>query len=140
VSDRGLNNRGIFVKELSAAGVYCGSIGLEAPYQLAKVERHGDIWKKIASKVIETKNLTGMKSMRRLAHVVNVMVNEMNRTGGFSPVQWVLGRRPRYSAGEQGDDEQFQMLEGVRERVDPKTIFAEKKRVLGMRLRRHPYI
>ena len=54
VSDRGLNNRGIFVKELSAAGVYCGSIGLEAPYQLGKVERHGDIWKKIAGKVIET--------------------------------------------------------------------------------------
>ena len=77
VSDRGLNNRGIFVKELSAAGVYCGSIGLKAPYQLAKVERHGDIWKKIASKVIETKNLTGMKSMMRLAHEVNAVVNEM---------------------------------------------------------------
>ena len=47
VADRGLHNRGIFAKELSAAGVYCGNIGLEAPYQLGKVERHGDIWKKI---------------------------------------------------------------------------------------------
>ena len=43
VSDRGLNNRGIFCEELSAAGVYCGSIGLEAPYQLGKVERRGDV-------------------------------------------------------------------------------------------------
>ena len=46
VADRGLNNRGTFVKELAAACVYCGSIGLEAPYQLAKVERHEDMWKK----------------------------------------------------------------------------------------------
>ena len=53
-------------------------------------------------------------------------VNEMNRSGGFSPVQWVLGRRPRNSAGEQGDDEQFHMLEGLQERVDPTTIFAER--------------
>mgnify|MGYP000190793998 FL=1 len=53
VSDRGLNNRGIFAKELSAAGVYCGSIGLEAPYQLGKVERHGDIWKKVAGRVVQ---------------------------------------------------------------------------------------
>ena len=129
VSDQGLNNRGIFVKDLSAAGVYCGSIGLEAPYQLAKVERHGDIWKKIAGKVIETKNLAGVRSMIRLAHEVNAVVNEMNRTRGFSPVQWVPGRRPRYSAGEQGDDEQFYMLEGVQERVDPTTIFAERMAV-----------
>ena len=64
--------------------------------------------------------------MMRLAHEVNAVVNEMNRTGGFSPVQWVLGRRPRYSSGEQGDDEQFHMLEGVQERVDPTTIFAER--------------
>ena len=28
-SDRGLNNRGFFCKKLSAAGVYCGNIGLE---------------------------------------------------------------------------------------------------------------
>ena len=32
VTDRGLNNRGVFVKEMSAAGVNCSNIGLEAPY------------------------------------------------------------------------------------------------------------
>eukprot|EP00973_Karenia_brevis_P041771 5781933-Karenia_brevis.AAC.1 len=32
VAGRGLNNRCISSKELSAAGVYCSSIGLEAPY------------------------------------------------------------------------------------------------------------
>eukprot|EP00973_Karenia_brevis_P008508 1150277-Karenia_brevis.AAC.1 len=55
VADRGLNNRGIFAKELSAAGVYCSNIGLEAPYQLGITERHGDIWKQVASKVVEAK-------------------------------------------------------------------------------------
>ena len=69
--------------------------------------------------MIETKNLTGMRSMIRLAHEVNSVVNEMHRAGELSPVQWVLGRRPRYSAGEQGDDELFHMLEGVQERVGP---------------------
>ena len=62
----------------------------------------------------------------RLAHGVNSVVNGMHRTGGFLPVQWVLGRRPRCSAGEQGDDEQFHVLEGVQERADPTTISAER--------------
>ena len=41
LADRGLNNRGVFSKELSAAGVYTGHIGLEAPYQIGKVEKLG---------------------------------------------------------------------------------------------------
>ena len=53
VCDRGLNNRGVLAKEMSVAGVYVNMIGLEAPYQIGKVERKGDIWKKVASKVIE---------------------------------------------------------------------------------------
>ena len=40
-ADRGLDNRGVLSKELSAAGVYTGNIGLEAPYQIGKVERLG---------------------------------------------------------------------------------------------------
>ena len=37
VTDRGLNNRGVFVIKMSAAGVYCGNIGLEALSQIGKV-------------------------------------------------------------------------------------------------------
>ena len=73
---------------------------MEAPYQIAKVERHGDMWKKIAMKVIEQKYLKGYEAMRRVAMEVNAVVNEMTRTGGFAPVQWVLGRNPRYSSGD----------------------------------------
>ena len=125
-SDRGLNNRGIFCKEMSAAGIYCGSTGLEAPYQLGKVEKHGGIWKSVAAKVVENKSVSGFDQIRRMTMEVNAVVNEMNRTGGFSPCQWVLGRRPHYSAGEQGDDEQDGQLGGLEQRADPNTIFGER--------------
>ena len=125
-ADRGLNNRGVFCKELSAAGVYCGNIGLEAPYQLGKVERHGSMWKQIAAKVIEEKHVVGFDAMRRMSMEVNAVVNEQNRTGGFSPAQWVLGRTPRYSSGEQGDDETAGQLGSLEQRDDPTTIFGER--------------
>ena len=67
ISDRGLNNRGVFARELNAAGCYTGSIGLEAPYQLARVEKQGDVWKKIASKVIENKGVTGIEQMNGIS-------------------------------------------------------------------------
>ena len=91
-ADRGLNNRVIFRKELSAAGVYCGSIGLEAPYQLGKTERRGGMWKDVAVKVIVSKNIVGWEAMSRMTAEINAVVNEMRRTGGFSPAAWVLGR------------------------------------------------
>ena len=106
ITDRGLNNRGVYAKELAAAGVITTSIGLEAPYQLGKVERHGAIWKTVAGKVIETRNISGMRAMMIVAAETNPVVNQMNRVGGFAPAQWVLGRTPRYGAGELGDDEQ----------------------------------
>ena len=81
VTDRGLNNRAVFAKEISAAGVYCASIGLEAPYQLGKVERHGDIWKTITAKVIENKSIRGARAMATVAGEVTAVVNEKNRTG-----------------------------------------------------------
>ena len=97
----------MFAKELAAAGVYASTIGLEAPYQLGKVERHGAIWKVTAAKVIEQKGIVGLHNMMNLATVVNSVVNERNRTVGFSPAQWALARTPRYGTGDNGDDEQF---------------------------------
>ena len=63
VADRGLNNRGVFLKEMSAAGVNCGIIGLEAPNQLGKTERHGGMWKDVAEKVGTDKKLTTPREM-----------------------------------------------------------------------------
>eukprot|EP00973_Karenia_brevis_P018201 2499847-Karenia_brevis.AAC.1 len=55
VADRGLNDRGIFANEFSAAGAYCSNMSLEASYQLGVTEKHDDIWKHVASKVVEAK-------------------------------------------------------------------------------------
>ena len=52
ISDCGSNNSGIFIKDMNAAGVFCSSIGLEAANQLAKVERHGDMWKGMIEVVV----------------------------------------------------------------------------------------
>ena len=41
---------------MSAAGVYCNSIGLEPPIQLGVVERHGGLWKKVAAKVVQERD------------------------------------------------------------------------------------
>ena len=126
ICDRGLNNRGVFIREMSAAGVDCSNVGLEAAYQLGKVERHGGIWKKVAAKVIDAKKVRGEKDMHRLVSEVNAVVNEMSRTGGFSPAQWVTGRQPRYAAGERGDNEQAHQLNAMEERLDPTTVFAQR--------------
>ncbi len=114
------------MKEMSYTGIKCANIGLEATYQIGKVERHGSMWKTIAAKVIDAKQVRGEQMMMRLTPEINAVVNEMRRNGGFSPAQWVTGRTPRYAAGEQGDDEQAHMLQALEERVDPSTIFAER--------------
>ena len=101
LTDRGVNTKGVFMKEMSAAGVYIGTIATRAPYMLGKFERHGDMWKEIAAPVIEARNTTGICGMQLIAAEVSAILNERNRGGGFSPAQWVLARQPRYSAGEQ---------------------------------------
>ena len=78
---------------------------------------------------VENKSISGYDKMRRMTMEVNAVVNEMNRPIGLAPVQWVLGRRPRYSAGEQGDDEQDGQLGGLEQRADPNTIFGRKNGV-----------
>ena len=76
--------------------------------------------------MIQQKQTVGEKWMRIMAGEVNATINEMSRYGGFSPCQWVLGRTPRYSAGEQGSDELSGQLNAMQEKVDPTTIFAER--------------
>ena len=88
--------------------------------------RHGDIWKTVAAKVVEAKNISGMRQMSMTAAEVNPVVNEQNRTGGYSPAQLVIGRTPRYGMAERGSDELAGNVGGLEERVDPTTIFAER--------------
>ena len=74
-------------KELPAAGVCVGTVGLDAPYQLGTVERNGHVWKRTTAKVIESKEIKGMKSMRMLSGEVNTVVNGKRRAGSL-PKGW----------------------------------------------------
>ena len=126
VLDRGTSTKGVFNSELSKAGVHLSTIGLEAPYQIGRVERRGGVWKDIAEKVIADKRITGMANISRLADEINSIVNSQYRTGGFSPSQWVLGRTQQGPGGEQHDEDTAGIIESVQERVDPTSIFAER--------------
>ena len=113
---------------MNAAGVYCNSIGLESPNQLAKVERHGGMYKDMAEVVVTERQIEGPRMMKIMAGEVTAVINMQNRYGGFSPSQWVVGRQPRHG-GEQGDDETFHDLNTLEERVDPTTEFGERMRI-----------
>eukprot|EP00973_Karenia_brevis_P046381 6431268-Karenia_brevis.AAC.1 len=63
--------------------------------------------------------------MTRMTAEANSVENEMNRVGGLSPAQWVIGRQPRRGA-EISDDETSGSLNSLEERVNPSTIFAER--------------
>ena len=67
--------------------------------------------------------------MATMAAEVTAVVNEKNRVGGFSPAQWVLGKLPRYGAGEQGSDELVGQCGSIEERVDPSTLFGERMNI-----------
>ena len=64
--------------------------------------------------------------MFTLAAEVTAVVNEKNRTGGFAPAQWVLGKILRYEAAEQGHDETAGQHGSLEERADPTTLFGER--------------
>ena len=112
----------------NAAGVYCSSIGLEAANQLAKVERHGGMFKSMAEVVVVERQITGARMMKLMAAETTAVINMQNRYGGFSPSQRVVGRQPRHG-GEQGDDANFHDLDTLEERVDPTTEFGERMRI-----------
>ena len=85
ISDRGLNNRGVFIKEMNAAGVYCSSIGLEVANQLAKVERHGGMWNSMAEVVVVERQITRARMMKIMAAEATAVISIQDRYGGFSP-------------------------------------------------------
>ena len=97
------------------------------------------MWKTVASDVIESKSIKGMRAMTTMAAEVDAVMNGMGRAGGFAPSQWVLGRVPRHSAGEQGDDELAGQVGSLAECVDPTAIFAERMAIRHAAKRAYVY-
>ena len=89
-ADRGVHNRGMFAKDLGDHGIAISPIGLQSPEQIGSVERHGDLWKAIAKRVISSKRLVGEEQIRRMTPEITMIKNDQSRCGGFSPSQWVM--------------------------------------------------
>ena len=61
--DRETHNRGVFSSVLAKNGVMIRLAGLEAPEQIGRVERRGDMLKKMMSTVIKDTHVSGRESM-----------------------------------------------------------------------------
>ena len=81
------------------------SVGLESPEQLGRGERHGGILKTNMQKVIKEHNVVGKFLMKLVSSESTSEKNEFLNRGGFSPSQWVLGRKPRGLGHMLDDDE-----------------------------------
>ena len=79
--------------------------GLEAPEQIGRVERRGDMLKKMMSKVIKDTHASGGESMDVILSECLNAPNEMTRHVSFAFAQWVLSRLPRSPAtmGDEGE-------------------------------------
>ena len=104
--DRGLHNRGIFSSTATKNGVRFRVAGLESPEQIGRVERRGDILKKMMTKIIKETNAVGAEQIEMILTECLNACNELCRHGGFSPSQWVLGKFPR-NPGSIHDEQEF---------------------------------
>ena len=60
----------------------------------------------MATKVIHGGHVAGEREMKMTIPIINAMNDEYSRKGGFSPVQWVLGKLPR-NPGSQFDEDSW---------------------------------
>ena len=96
--DRGLHNYGAFAKNLAANAIYLRPVGVEAAEMIGRGERHGGILKHNVIQVIRINSVVGKAAVKRVLAASTSMKNEMVRTGGIAPSQWVLGKIPRDEA------------------------------------------
>ena len=101
-------------------------IGLESPEQLGIVERHGDLWKAIARRIISSKRIYGYEQMQLLVPEVTSVKNEQSRYGGFARAQWVLARFPN-RPGDRLDEDTYADMGILSCRQDPDSAFAKQQ-------------
>ena len=83
----------------------------------------------MAKKAIMARSVTGMEEMKMLATQMNAAKNDMFRSGGFTPSQWVLGKIPRRRAGEQCDEDGYFDIGSIQERANGSMHFARSMRM-----------
>jgi hypothetical protein len=101
-------------------GVLIRQAGVEAPYQIGKIERHGDIFKSMLKNIVKENAVTGFSGIENSSASVRSTKNSMMRAGGYSPSQWVLGVNPCSTDADQAAD-----LGLFQSRIDLATTFAQ---------------
>ena len=96
--DRRKHNRGIFSLTLAKNGVMIRLARLETPEHIGRVERRGDMLKKMMPEIIKHTHASSREQMDIIVSECLNAANEMTRHGGFAPAQWALSRPPRSSA------------------------------------------
>ena len=94
ITDRGLHNRGDFVRGLTAPGVQFRTIGVESREQWGRTGRHGAILKGIIHRVIHELKASGDDMVKMILAEVLYTKNSQSRVRGFTPMQWVFGNPP----------------------------------------------
>ena len=122
ICDRGLHNRGTLQRYMDEHGVRVVHAPLESPESIGRTERHGGLVKALFPKVSAEVHPTSKEQVEQVLIEVTRVKNSTSRIGGFSPVQWVLGRdsrtAPRQFSQEWAD------LGAIEAQADPDSIFA----------------
>ena len=108
-------------------GVVIILAGLEAPEQVGRVERPGDMLKKMMSKVIKDTHASGRESMDTILSECLNAPKEMTRHGGCAPAQRVLSRLPR-SPATTGDEDECLDVSALQAHADGPTTFGVQSR------------
>ena len=101
--------------------------GCEAPQQIGRVERRGDMFKKMMSKVIRDTHFSDRESMDMILSECLIAANEMTRHGGFALAQWVLSRLPR-SLANMGDEDECLDVSALQAHAHGPTTFGVQSR------------
>eukprot|EP00439_Symbiodinium_sp_Y106_P022669 s217_g2.t2 len=94
-----------FAEEFSSHGCTFDSAAKASPWQLGQIERHGGLWKESFRKLAWAQQVAGREEVLLATVATTQAKNSCSRKGGFSPMQWVLGREIRLPAALCDDSE-----------------------------------
>ena len=95
----GTEHQAAFRKQAERDGTEVVPSALEAPYQQGLTERAGGVFKNILYKAMLDYDCQTEEEWRGLVDVSCMMRNRLLLSGGYSPIQRVIGYSPRLPGG-----------------------------------------
>ena len=101
-----------FQEMAAQAGCTMRFVPADAHWQLGRAERHGAVAKEIANRIIVQHGVQTAEEMEMVVTMAGFAKNQLIRTAGVAPSQWVFGRSPRIpgvliSEGARVEDKQM---------------------------------